>query len=88
MLSAILKPFVASVGIFAHSGAVRFACKTHRATYKRWRKIGGSEGYKRGIQGRKHGNAGFPKSVLKKRTGTAYANDFQQDKLRKLLPFM
>lgn len=88
MLGALLTPFGACAGLFSRTGAVRFACKTHRATYKRWRKIGGEEGYKRGIQGRKHGNAGFPKSVLKKRTGTAFANDIQQDKLRKLLPFM
>ncbi|GMG40616.1 unnamed protein product [Ambrosiozyma monospora] len=58
--------------------------KTHRATYKRWRKT--ATGYKRGIQGRKHGNAGFPARVLGKRTGIAYSTPQQTRHLKKLMP--
>lgn len=83
-----IQQIASKVGVFAPSGAVRHACKTHRATYKRWRKTGAESEFKRGIQGRKHGNAGFPKSVLKSRTGIAPANDLQREKLRKLLPFL
>lgn len=80
-LSSLLKPFTASV---SQISAVRFSSKTHRATYKRWRKT--ANGYKRGIQGRKHGNAGFSQRVLKSRTGTAYSNHLQSKVLERLLP--
>lgn len=66
--------------------ALRFQSKTHRATYKRWRKT--AAGFKRGIQGRKHGNAGFPASVLKKRTGIAYSTHTQSKILQRLLPHL
>ncbi|ODV85040.1 hypothetical protein CANARDRAFT_188831, partial [[Candida] arabinofermentans NRRL YB-2248] len=59
--------------------------KTHRAAYKRWRKTG--DGYKRGQQGRKHGNAGFSQRVLGKRSGIAYATTQQAKQLKRLMPY-
>ncbi|GMM29267.1 Mrp35 protein [Martiniozyma asiatica (nom. inval.)] len=89
MLSLLRPLLSASVSPFGQlGGALRWTSKTHRATYKRWRKIGGAAGFKRGIQGRKHGNAGFNQSLLKKRTGTAYANSMQKEKLSRLLPHL
>jgi ribosomal protein L35 len=79
----VISSFSASVNQIA---ALRFASKTHRATYKRWRKT--ATGFKRGIQGRKHGNAGFAQSILKKRTGTAYSTHTQSKILQRLLPNM
>ncbi|ODV97421.1 hypothetical protein PACTADRAFT_1988 [Pachysolen tannophilus NRRL Y-2460] len=62
--------------------------KTHRATYKRWRKT--STGYKRGISGRKHGNASWSNRVLNDLTGTKEAtgkgHGNQKSRLRRLLP--
>lgn len=88
--TALLRPIVTAVSAPAASVnqilSLRFASKTHRATYKRWRKT--ATGYKRGIHGRKHGNAGFAQSVLKKRTGTAYSTHTQTKMLQRLLPNM
>lgn len=63
---------------------VRHTCKTHRGAYKRWRKT--ATGYKHGLQGRKHGNAGFSQRILKKRTGTARSTAEQTNRLKRLMP--
>jgi len=63
---------------------VRCTCKTHRGAYKRWRKT--ANGYKHGLQGRKHGNAGFSQRTLKKRTGIAYSTADQTRRLKRLMP--
>lgn len=81
--TSLFRPFAATV---AQVSAVRFASKTHRATYKRWRKT--ATGFKRGLQGRKHGNAGFSQRVLRGRTGTAYSTHTQSKILQRLLPNM
>lgn len=82
--ASFFRSVTASVSPFS---AVRFcSTKTHRATYKRWRKT--ATGYKRGIQGRKHGNAGFSQRVLKSRTGTSYSTHTQSKILQRLLPNM
>lgn len=88
-LSSVIRPVISSFpfsSTVSQVAALRFQSKTHRATYKRWRKT--ATGFKRGIQGRKHGNAGFPQSVLKKRTGTAYSTHTQSKILQRLLPNM
>lgn len=59
--------------------------KTRKAAARRWLK--NSYGFKRGIPGRQHGNAGWSKSYLKNLTGRAYANSTQTKKLKKLLPY-
>ncbi|KAG7880534.1 hypothetical protein KL905_002508 [Ogataea polymorpha] len=71
---------------FSFPQLTRGLAKTHRATYKRWRKTG--TGYKRGLQGRKHGNAGHPHSILKRRTGITYANHIQEKQLKRLMPYL
>lgn len=82
--TSIWRPLTASV---SQISIVRFcSSKTHRATYKRWRKT--AAGFKRGIQGRKHGNAGFSQRLLKNRTGTAYSTHTQSKILQRLLPNM
>ncbi|AWU78029.1 uncharacterized protein C5L36_0E00950 [Pichia kudriavzevii] len=83
-LTSFIRPVVSSFRASLQVSALRHQSKTHRATYKRWRKT--ASGYKRGIQGRKHGNAGFAASVLKKRTGTAYSTHTQSKILQRLLP--
>lgn len=69
---------------------IRNLTKTHRSAYKRWRKTG-SNGYKRGVTCRKHGNAGWSSRILGKYTGTAYSTHSthgnQTTRLKKLLPF-
>ena len=88
-ISGLFRPtptIVSTLKAVNQLSALRFASKTHRATYKRWRKTAG--GYKRGIQGRKHGNAGFSSRDLKKRTGTAYSTHTQSKILERLLPNM
>lgn len=85
--TSIIRPVISSLSsTVTQFSALRFQSKTHRATYKRWRKT--ATGFKRGIQGRKHGNAGFAQSVLKKRTGTAYSTHTQSKILQRLLPNM
>ncbi|AOA62435.1 uncharacterized protein PAS_chr2-2_0368 [Komagataella phaffii GS115] len=81
-----------SASTISHSSPVltitRNLLKTHRATYKRWRKTG--NGYKRGLSGRKHGNAGWSNRVLGKLVGTCQATSRgagnQKARLAKLLP--
>lgn len=85
-LTTLTRPMTSLMGFSFQKTALRFQSKTHRATYKRWRKT--ASGFKRGIQGRKHGNAGFPASVLKKRTGTAYSTHTQSKILQRLLPHL
>lgn len=89
-ITSAFRPFIGSLSTSISSVsqvcALRFASKTHRATYKRWRKT--ATGYKRGVQGRKHGNAGFSLRLLKKRTGTAYSTHTQSKILQRLLPNM
>lgn len=85
--TTLTRPVVSFFNILPlQTTALRFQSKTHRATYKRWRKT--ASGFKRGIQGRKHGNAGFGASVLKKRTGIAYSTHTQSKILQRLLPNM
>lgn len=59
--------------------------KTRKAAAKRWLKS--AHGFKRGIPGRQHGNAGWSQSYLKGLTGRMYANSMQTRKLKKLLPY-
>ncbi|OWB57826.1 hypothetical protein B5S28_g3799 [[Candida] boidinii] len=70
---------------------IRNLTKTHRSVYKRWRKTG-SNGYKRGVTCRKHGNAGWSNRILGKYTGTTYSTHSshgnQTTRLKKLLPFL
>lgn len=74
---------------FIPPSLTRSLSKTHRATYKRWRKTG--SGYKRGIPGKKHGNAGWSNRVLGGLVGTAPAtrsgHGNQNIRLKKLMPY-
>ncbi|CDK29683.1 unnamed protein product [Kuraishia capsulata CBS 1993] len=76
--------------VFTPTTFTRGIAKTNRSAYKRWRKTAG--GYKRGLSGRKHGNASWTSSVLRKHTGTAMATSSghgnMKKRLGKMLPYL
>ncbi|SMN18400.1 similar to Saccharomyces cerevisiae YNL122C Putative protein of unknown function [Maudiozyma saulgeensis] len=65
--------------------AVRTLMKTHKGAAKRWRRT--STGFKRGIAGRNHGNAGWSQRSMKVLSGRKTEDKTHIRHLKKLLPF-
>lgn len=64
---------------------VRTLMKTHKGAAKRWRRT--STGFKRGIAGRNHGNAGWSQRSMKILSGRKTEHESYVKHLKKLLPY-